>query len=251
MADSALLKKIQDLSDLELATLLCFTNQEHCIIDTEPEAIDDLADELKLVSAVLWTYGFHKLIAQVAARVFGLSYALVDCSEQTTHDDFADSIITDASGVARSESPARRRHISYFLQTPTFRSVSRSTNAETLGESRKIANVIIAKNLDKAPKAVQIQALELMRTKRIYTHTSVQTAPKRFLFIALTASGEKPRLTDHLNDQIFISHFHDLEDGFPNLEELDSDNESVSSVVHKKVDSAFNTTSDPVISASV
>lgn len=49
MADEGLLDKIQDLSDLELAVLLCLTNQEHCIIDTDPEAVDDLVQELRLV----------------------------------------------------------------------------------------------------------------------------------------------------------------------------------------------------------
>ncbi|EHK99979.1 hypothetical protein M7I_4062 [Glarea lozoyensis 74030] len=96
-----------------------------------------------------------------------------------------------------------------------------------------MANVIIAKNLDEAPKQVQIQALELMHSKRIYTRTSVQHAPKRFLFIALLAGGEGPRLTKHLNDQIFISHFHDPEDGFPNLEEKYDDGDSTSSVLKK------------------
>src|ERR1700678_1405179 len=97
-----------------------------------------------------------------------------------------------------------------------------------------MANVIIAKNLDEAPIQVQIQALELMRTKRIYTRTSVQNAPKRFLFIALLAGGDGPRLTKHLNDYMFISHFHDPEDGFPNLEDLyDDDGNSISSVVKR------------------
>ena len=96
-----------------------------------------------------------------------------------------------------------------------------------------MANVIIAKNLDEAPRQVQIQALELMRTKRIYTRTSVQNAPKRFLFIALLAGGEGPRLTKHLNDYMFISHFHDPEDGFPNLEDMYDDGDSISSVVKK------------------
>jgi hypothetical protein len=95
-----------------------------------------------------------------------------------------------------------------------------------------MANVIIAKNLDEAPRQVQIQALELMRTKRIYTRTSVQKAPKRFLFIALLAGGEGPRLTKHLNEYMFISHFHDPEDGFPNLEDM-YDGDSISSVVKK------------------
>jgi hypothetical protein len=102
-----------------------------------------------------------------------------------------------------------------------------------------MASVIIAKNLDEAPKQVQIQVLELMRTKRLYTRTSVQTAPKNFLFIALLAGGEGPRLTKHLNEHMFISHFHDPEDGFPNLEELYEDGDSISSVVKKSP--KFNT----------
>lgn len=50
MAEEALLEKISNLSDLELAALLCFTNQEHCIIDTDPDAVQDLIQELRLVS---------------------------------------------------------------------------------------------------------------------------------------------------------------------------------------------------------
>ena len=49
MADDALLEKIHELSDLELAALLCFVAQEHCIIDTEPDALDELVQELELV----------------------------------------------------------------------------------------------------------------------------------------------------------------------------------------------------------
>lgn len=105
--------------------------------------------------------------------------------------------------------------------------------SDTFADNKTIANVIIAKNLDEAPSQVQIQALELMRTKRIYTRTSVQNAPKRFLFIALLAGGEGPRLTKHLNDYMFISHFHDPEDGFPNLEDLYDDGNSISSVLKK------------------
>lgn len=50
MADEALLHKIHSLSDLELAALICLVAEEHCIIDTEPEALDDLVHELSLVS---------------------------------------------------------------------------------------------------------------------------------------------------------------------------------------------------------
>ena len=49
MADEALIKKIHGLSDIELAALLCLVAEEHCIIDTEPEFLDDLVQELSLV----------------------------------------------------------------------------------------------------------------------------------------------------------------------------------------------------------
>jgi hypothetical protein len=184
--------------------------------------------------------------------VFGLSHCVVDCSEQTSLDDFANSILLNAPSPPRSDSPVRMRQDSYYLQKPTLRSVSRSPVSESFSDNRKVANIIIAKNLDEAPKQVQIQALELMRTKRIFTHTSVQSAPKRFLFIALVAGGEGPRLTKHLNDYMFISHFHDPEDGFPNLQDLEDDVGSISSVVQKKaMNDRLEASSEPLFSASV
>lgn len=138
-----------------------------------------------------------------------------------------------SSSPDRSDSPTRTRPDGYFLNHRAFTSIARSPLSEGFGESKAIANVLIAKNLDEAPKPVQIQALELLRTKRIYTRTSIQNAPKRFLFIGLLGGGAGPRLTKHLNDFIFISHFHAEEDGFPNLEELYNDTNSISSVVKK------------------
>jgi len=49
MADLRLIDKVQNLSDLELATLICLIAQEHCIIDTEPHALDEVVEELELV----------------------------------------------------------------------------------------------------------------------------------------------------------------------------------------------------------
>lgn len=64
----------------------------------------------------------------------------------------------------------------------------------------------------------------------------MHAAPRPFLLIALNEAGSA-RLTVHLNDQFFISHKHDADDGYPNLEEMlpnevvTEDNASTSSVV--------------------
>jgi hypothetical protein len=52
MAEEVLLDKISNLSDLEL---LCLTNEEHCIIDTDPDSVQDLVHELRLVSFHLYS----------------------------------------------------------------------------------------------------------------------------------------------------------------------------------------------------
>ncbi|QSZ35555.1 hypothetical protein DSL72_008425 [Monilinia vaccinii-corymbosi] len=160
-----------------------------------------------------------------------LDGVLMSCS-QTTLDDFAHAILSVDAAPTRTNSPVRTRRDSYFRQTSAFQSINRSPAPET--DNKRIANVIIARNLDEAPRQIQTQALELMRTKRIFTRTSIQNAPKRFLFIAAIAGGEGPRLTKHLNDYMFISHVHNSEDGFPNLEELHRDDSSSASSVVKR-----------------
>jgi hypothetical protein len=82
---------------------------------------------------------------------------------------------------------------------------------------------VLAINLDRAPLAVQIQALELLRTHRIFTRSSVHTTPKQFIFVPVLEadSGGQARVASHLNDFLAISHWHDPEDGFVNLEDGD------------------------------
>ncbi|KAK4034891.1 hypothetical protein C8A01DRAFT_18384 [Parachaetomium inaequale] len=236
MADEQLLDKIHSLSDLELAALLCLIAREHCLISTEPDSVDELAEELRLV----------------ASKTFNLSSAIISCHAHTTLDEFATGLFVHPARAppspanTRSVSPYRPRHEqsqlsaggpasssgSYFPLSPSPRiggpispiSPSAGGSSSQIVQPR-IANVVLAKDLDGAPRAVQIQALELLRTRRIFTRTSVQTAPKQFLFIALVgaSSGGQARVTPHLNDFFYLSHWHDPEeDGFPYLdEELD------------------------------
>ncbi|MCJ1275113.1 hypothetical protein MMC21_002913 [Puttea exsequens] len=110
--------------------------------------------------------------------------------------------------------------------------------AQSLNDESRVPNIVFIKGLPAANEQIQIQALELLRTRRIFTHVSVHSAPKQFLIVFITANCDA-KLTHHLNDQIFISHTHDPEEGFQNLEEEWSEREeddgaSTSSVIHRK-----------------
>jgi hypothetical protein len=45
----AVVAKVQQLSDLELATLLCLVAKQHCLIETEEDLLVDVSHELALV----------------------------------------------------------------------------------------------------------------------------------------------------------------------------------------------------------
>lgn len=122
-----------------------------------------------------------------------------------------------------------------------FPTSSRNEGSQSKSEAnssghQRIADVVVAKNLNITHPQVQIQALELIRGKRIFTRTAIHATPKRFLFIALLPSGDSPRLIPQLNDHMFISHNHsspdDNEDEEPVQLELSiSDSASESSII--------------------
>ncbi|KAJ6789705.1 hypothetical protein PWT90_00569 [Aphanocladium album] len=229
MADNGLIEKVHDLSDLELAVLLCLISREHCLISTPASAIDNLLLELQLI----------------ANKTFGLEWAVIDCSESTTLEDFASSLLSTspppppaaaattndhygssskAAAAGGSYFPSSQRHPRGAI--PSLRTgLTVATNRGDSTTSPQIANFVIARNLDRAPHAVQIQALELLRTRRIFTRTAVQVAPKQFVFVPVleARSGGKARVTQHLNDFLSIAHWHDPEQGFVNLEESKDD----------------------------
>lgn len=219
MADEGLYDRIHDLTDLELAALLSLINREHCLISTPDHAVDGLVAELQLI----------------ATRTFGLSSVVVNCDAHTSLESFASAILEPSPRNATpGETPLssdRRESYSYFSSNPRRNRQSLSSPAASAG-SLRIANVIVARNLDRAPVAVQIQALELLRSRRIFTRTSVQAAPKQFLFIPVLSaeSGGEARLTEHLNDFLFVAHWHDPELGFVNVEEERGEDEDGSDV---------------------
>ncbi|KAE9986824.1 hypothetical protein EG328_004543 [Venturia inaequalis] len=198
---SRLVSKVQELGDIELAALLCFIAQEHCIIEADEEEFENVEQELGLI----------------AHKTFGLSYVVVNCSEETTVDDFGNGILIrgdseDASTPVPELPTFRQAEDSFFSSDAQERRRSARQPSECL-EDGQIADVIIAKNLNLASSQVQIQALELLRGKRLFTRTAVHAAPKRLLFVALLSTAHPARLVKHLNDHLAISHSHDIDDG--------------------------------------
>ncbi|KAL3432444.1 hypothetical protein BDV09DRAFT_197743 [Aspergillus tetrazonus] len=179
-----------ELSDLELALLICLGGREHCLIEATEGNIHDVAAELALI----------------CSHTYGLTYAVVEFSGTTSLDDFHDQVCTH----------------------------SRS-------EPGSIADVVIAKNFDYAPERIQLEALELMRSRKLTMCSGVREAPTHFLFVPVVVhdlSQVRPKLNVHLNDTLFISHFHDSEDGYVYLEDDDWMSEghaSMSSVVHRPI----------------
>ncbi|KAK5630797.1 hypothetical protein RRF57_006512 [Xylaria bambusicola] len=238
MADEDLVNKIRELGDVDLAVLLCLISREHCIVSTDAEYLDDLTVELQLV----------------ASRTFGLDSVVVDCTPEITLDDLVAALQLPQPQSQPIPTPGlsplhARNSEAYFNAYHSGGSVglgkhlqqhhhgslrpssgSRSTAAvspsrvslpSAATQQPQIANIVLARNLDCAPKAVQIQCLELMRTRRIFTRTAVQACPKQFLLIAVlgSESAGQARLTKHLNDHFYISHWQDPEDGFAHMEE--------------------------------
>ncbi|KAK2871867.1 hypothetical protein FQN49_002741 [Arthroderma sp. PD_2] len=214
--------KLEDLTDLEFAVLLCLIAKEHCLIDTPADTLDDLANELVLISQ----------------EIFGLSHAVIDCTPDTTVDEFFNAI----SQLGKQE---RLSHVSHaegdssrYTDFPRRGSGGDSNRAYPSNvDDRRIANIIIAKHFDRISQSVQIQALEMLRSRRVYTKTAMYKAPNHFIFIPLLSSETRElssRLNNHLNEHISISHYHDPSAGLVNLEgdgSMADDRGSLSSVI--------------------
>ncbi|KAF2773149.1 hypothetical protein EJ03DRAFT_250450, partial [Teratosphaeria nubilosa] len=199
-------EKIQSLSDLDLAILVSLISSQHCIVSTERAARSDLRDELRLT----------------CNETFGLQTAVVDCAKGTTADDFNEALLVDVvdqfddAPEDRRQSPQPGVHVGFSsLRHNTY---CRPGSIGNELDERRIADVVIATHLDLADANVQVQALELLRTRRIFTRTSMHVAPNDFLLVVIL-SEPRARLSHHLNDMFAMSHDHADDDGLPHLEE--------------------------------
>ncbi|KAL8653738.1 MAG: hypothetical protein Q9210_001925 [Variospora velana] len=214
MSSGELLRKVEELSDLELALLLSLVANEHCVIHSEKESLELLGQELQLI----------------ASNTFNRTHALVECNAHTALDRFTNSLLLESTAADDTDD-------GISIEGP-FPSQSRADRTESGSRALRLPDIAILQNLNQADYDVQIQVLELIRTKRIYTKAAVFTAPKGFCVIIIQDTTG-PSLNKHLIDHLFMSHHHDPEAGFVNLETasewIEDDRSSLSSVVRKSI----------------
>lgn len=190
-------QRIQNLGNLELALLLSHVAEEHCIITSEPHN----------------TYGLHEELRLACEKTFNLRPAIVKCSTDTAIDGFNNDILIDVDAdispfPVHLADPARHRSVhDRDGQSNQAQEPGRLGSISDSLERRQIADVVIVNHLDLAPEMVQVQALELIRSKRIFTRSSMQVAPKGLLVVAIL-SDPNARLIHHLQDLFCMSHYH-------------------------------------------
>lgn len=199
--------RIADLGDLDLAILVSLVAEQHCIFSAAVDQIQALQEELRLS----------------CIETFGIQPAIISCSSKTTVDEFNESLLVSVEDDHFSDAEADRHDT---LNLPTFEvdySPSRDRSPGRFGsigntlDDRRIADVVIATGLDTSDESVQVQAFELINSRRIFTRSAMHVAPKDMLFIAVV-SKPNARLFRHLNDTFCMSHFHNAEDGLPHTE---------------------------------
>lgn len=94
---------VSGLTDLELAALLCLVSESHCIVETLDNGIDDVSKELALVCSFNIRLYYKLTCIQICQNMFGLPWAVVDCSEDG-FQDFAHAVLVNSTQRAADHS---------------------------------------------------------------------------------------------------------------------------------------------------
>lgn len=206
MDASSILARVEELDDLELAILVSTVAEVHCIFSAAIETVKDLQEELRLICIDL----------------LGIHPAVVECSADTTVDDFNEGLLVDNEEDLRDamDPDYTKARPSLMVNFEPMREASPGGGhfgSVADFEDKRIADVVIATGLDAASESVQVQAFELLRSGRIFTRSAMHVAPKGLLFITVLSKPDA-RLTRHLNDSFCLSHFHNSGDALPHLD---------------------------------
>ncbi|KAF4553810.1 AAA lid domain-containing protein [Elsinoe fawcettii] len=162
----------------------------HGIVLAERDEFDDVARGL----------------AVTCSQELGLATVVIECADGTDLDHFRESILVDSPTIDNDNDSTHHHEYSSPLKSHRFGARDISL------DERRVADVVVAKNLNQADHYVQIQALELVRTGRMYTHTAMHSTGKNFLLIALNEFDSPVPMSRHLNDLFAIAHHHQAAD---------------------------------------
>ena len=155
-------ENVPNLSDLELAILLSLIAKQHCLIYTEDDLVDALASELALI----------------ASDILQLSFVVLEIEDLESAERFGEAILDE---------------------NHDFGAASKLDDNNAHLDNRTVVNVVIAKDFNMASHDVQIQVLEMIRKKRIYSRTTVHVTPKMFLMLPIVSTSHRDiRLNHHL-----------------------------------------------------
>jgi hypothetical protein len=143
----SLIEKAQELSDLELAVLLCLVSNEHCIIEAEPQDLDKAERELQ----------------SICDGTFGLKSAVIRLDKDSTIGDFSVGVLVQDDERVVSPVRARDGQKGSFFSLDDVEA-KQKTASRSLGDDgggMRVADVVIVKDLHLARSQVQIQALEV------------------------------------------------------------------------------------------
>lgn len=183
---------IPHLSTIELLLLTALIAEQHVILRSSRNLLGDAERD----------------VADASRNLFGFSVTSIHCSASTTLEDISKAVLQakdTSTGAAGSSNDRSRKRDAASISFQSSRSSPSKGRSNTL-DTRQTHNVAIVRDLHLCERNVQVQCLELMRSRRIYSRSAVHSTPKRFLFVALLDEGTEgpPFFTPFLNDWFFM-----------------------------------------------
>lgn len=137
--------------------------------------------------------------------MFGLKYAVLSAEDLDSIDVFGDAILEqydETSEESKPSAPAGGDAMSSLgskLANVSVRAASLATSSDMRLDTRKVVNVLIIKDFNLACHDVQIQIMELVRRRRIFSRTTVHAVSEVFLMLGLVPTSTKDiRINKHL-----------------------------------------------------
>ena len=115
MDSDSVVQVVRDLSDIELATLVCLVAEQHCIIRTADDVLDDVADEIAIASQKI--FGLSCMVLDLN---FGSTLSVFDQAVFDVDGDGADTtvrLVEYSSWIHSHSARLHQRHLPNGLQT--------------------------------------------------------------------------------------------------------------------------------------